>query len=86
MGCIMMQVMVAAAGRQDSHRELTVPIYCSFFPPEFSCSNYREIFLSRSHAWISQAESCHFDLEADLKGQNDTQLSEGLVFPWAKHC
>lgn len=81
-----MQVMVAVAGRQDSHRELTVPICCSFSPTEFPCSNCRVVFLSRSRVWISQAESCHFSLEADLKRQNDTQLSEAPLFPRAKHC
>lgn len=53
--------------------------------PDFPCGSYTAFFFQDCmHG--SPRQNCHFDLEADLKGHNDTWLFEGPVFPWAKHC
>lgn len=49
------------------------------------CGSYTaSFFLAPMHG--SPRQSCHFDLQADLKGDSDTWLFEGPVFPGAKHC
>lgn len=78
------QVKVAAARRQNATGSLKCH-YIVFLLPDFPCSSYTTFFfLDRMNG--SPRQSCHFDLEADLKGHNDTQLSEEPVFPRAKHC